>query len=256
MEKVPDRHQSRDDLAQDRGQGRPHHPPLQTEYQNGIKDDIEDCACQSGDHGKAGAPVRTDDRVHGLAEYIEGNPQRDPEKVDPGLLHRLFIYCAPEHGQDRISQRQVKKGDDQAHGQAQYDGIADGAGRILLLPPAQQNTDIGTGPVSDHDREGQGDDCQRKDDRICRIAIGSQIRGVGDEDLVDNIVESRDQEGNNAGNSIFPHQSSDRLRLQKVVCFGVHCDVLLITVPGAGGLLCMRACKKSPVTGTSDILWL
>ena len=54
--------------------------------------------------------------------------------------------------------------------------------------------DEGAAAVPDHDGNRQGDHGQRKDHRIGGISVGAQVAGVGDEDLVHDVVQRADQE--------------------------------------------------------------
>lgn len=38
------------------------------------------------------------------------------------------------------------------------------------------------------------------------VAVGAQIIGVGDEDLIHNVIEGGDKQRYDAGNRVFPHE--------------------------------------------------
>ena len=46
---------------------------------------------------------------------------------------------------------------------------------------------------------------QREDHRIGGVAIGAEIAGVGNEDLVDDVVKGTHQQGDDAGNGLSHH---------------------------------------------------
>ena len=57
----------------------------------------------------------------------------------------------------------------------------------------------------------------REDYGVRRVAVRTQIVGVGNKDLVYNIIKRRHNKRNNAGNGIFPHQFTDFFRFQESV---------------------------------------
>ena len=55
------------------------------------------------------------------------------------------------------------------------------------------------------------------DQHKARIFGVAEIGGVGYEDLIDDVVKRRHQQGNNAGNSIFAHERSRLFRNKKLI---------------------------------------
>ena len=88
---------------------------------------------------------------------------------------RFCVDRSSEHGQNLIHKNKIQERQNQTADNDHYDGIShtlSGCFR-LFLPKAQ--TDKCAAPVSDHDRNCQCYNRQRKHDRIRRIAIGPQI---------------------------------------------------------------------------------
>lgn len=73
---------------------------------------------------------------------------------------------------------------------------------ILLLTEhrAQGHADKGAAAVPHHHGDGQGHHRQGKHHRVGGVAVGPQIVGVGNEDLVHDVVQCPHQQGDHAGN--------------------------------------------------------
>ena len=56
---------------------------------------------------------------------------------------------------------------------------------------------------------------------VGRVAIGAQIAGVGNENLIDDVVQRAHQQRDDAGNGVLPHELADTLRPQKLIS-GIH----------------------------------
>lgn len=71
----------------------------------------------------------------------------------------------------------------------QHDGAANASVCILSLSRAEADADKDTAAVADHHRHGQRYHRQWKDHRVGGVAIEAQMGGVGNEDLVHNVVQ-------------------------------------------------------------------
>ena len=105
----------------------------------------------------------------------------------------LLVDRAAEHGDDLVSENQIDSGEDQAGRHAEKDRIADTSARLLSLLPPKTDRDERAAAVSHHDRDGERHDRQREHDRIGRVAVGAQIAGVRDKDLVDDVIKRADK---------------------------------------------------------------
>lgn len=121
-------------------------------------------------------------------------PQRDVEEILLRIAEGLGIDGAAEHGQDLIGKQQVQRRQHQTAACRQHHGVAHGSAGILSLALAQRDTDEGAAAVTDHDGDGQRHHSQGKDHRISGISVGTQIAGVGDEDLIHDVVERPHQQ--------------------------------------------------------------
>ena len=195
---------------------------MEREDEDGVENQICHRARQRADHGELGAAVRADDGVHRLPKHVKGHAQRDIKEILLGAGKRFLIDAAAEHGQDGVHEDDVDRGEDNARGDAQYDGVANAAVRLFRLLPAQANADKRATAVANQYGDGQRDDRQRENHRVRRVAKGAEIVGVGDEDLIDDVVKRRHQQGNDAGNRVFAHQAANRLRFQKGILLFFH----------------------------------
>ena len=222
---IPDGQSCRDYLPYHGGHRCPHHAPAADEEEDGIQKDVHHCSGQRGNHGKAGSAVGPDDGVHGLPEHIEGDAQRDVEEILLRIAEGLGIDGAAEHGQDLIGKQQVQRRQNQTAAHRQYHCVAHGPAGILSPALAQRDTDEGAAAVTDHDGDGQRHHSQGKDHRISGVSVGAQIAGVGDEDLIHDVVERPYQQGDDAGEGVAAHEPPDGLGLQKL-CVVFHRCVL------------------------------
>jgi len=124
-----------------------------------------------------------------------------------------------------IGKQQVQRRQHQTAACRQHHGVAHGSAGILLPALAQREADEGAAAVTDHDGDGQRHHSQGKDHRISGISVGTQIAGVGDEDLIHDVVERPYQQGDDAGEGVAAHEPPDGLGLQKL-CVVFHRCVL------------------------------
>ena len=222
MAHVPDAQDGGEDLPHHGGDCRAHHAPVEAEDKNRVKDHVHHSAEGCGHHGKPGVSVRPDDGIHALAEDIERDADGDPEKVLSAIRKGLCIDPPAEQGEQHVFQQQVNHRDSNADGDAEDNRIPHGALRVFGPPRTETQRDIGARAVTDHDRKGKRNDRHRVDDGIRGISVASQIRCVGDKELIDDVIQRRDQQGNDAGDGVSAHQNADALRLQKAVGLLFH----------------------------------
>ena len=90
-------------------------------------------------------------------------------------------------------------------------------------PRAEADADIGAAAVADHGGDGERDDRQWEHDAVGRVAVGTEIARVGDEELVDDVVQRADEQRQDAWQREFAHQRADRLLGEKGIGLGfVH----------------------------------
>ena len=183
-----------------------------------IKYDVEDGADQRRYHSKSRTSVRTDDRVHRLAEHIKRDTGSDPEEVILCVPEGLFINRTSEHGEDRIREDEIQDHDQDPACQRKDHGISDSRCRITIPFTPEKDRHISTGTISNHDGHGKRDDRKRKNDGVGRISVRSEIAGIGDKDLIDDIIKGCHQKRNDAGDGIHPHQFCDRFLFKISIC--------------------------------------
>ena len=206
MGQIPHRQTRRQHLTQHGGDRCARHAPVKAENEQWVQHQIDSRARQRGDHGEAGAAVGANDGVQTLAEHIERYAQRDPEEVLFGQAEGFFIDRAAKKGQQRVPEQQIAGGQHKAGAHTAQHGAADASAGVLRLLAAQTKADEGTAAVADHHGHGQRDHRQGKHHRIGGVAVGAEVAGIGDEDLVDDIIQRRHQQRDHAGESVFPHQ--------------------------------------------------
>lgn len=87
----------------------------------------------------------------------------------------------------------------------------------LAVTAAQGHADKGAAAVPHHHGDGQGHHRQGEHHRVGGVAVGPQIVGVGNEDLVHDVVQCPHQQGDHAGNGVAAHEPPHMLRSQKIV---------------------------------------
>lgn len=183
----------------------------------GSRTTVRQCARDGGAHGEFGTPVGADDRIHGLAEHVEGDAQRDPEEILPRAGEGLLVDPPAEQGEEHVHAQQVDRRQNGAAPKAEQDGAADAPVGVLIPTGAQGDADEGAAAVADHHGDGQGDHRQGEHHRVGGVAVGAEIVGVCDKDLIDDVVERGDDKGENTGDGVLPHQRPDPLCFQKCV---------------------------------------
>ena len=127
-------------------------------------------------------------------EHIERQAQGDIEEILLRMVKRLLVHAAAERGQDAVTEQQIDGRQDQARYHRQRHSVAHASARVLLVPASQADADIGTAAVADHHRYCQRHDGQGKDHRVSGVAVGAEVVGVGNKDLVHNVVKRRYQQ--------------------------------------------------------------
>ena len=110
------------------------------------------------------------------------------------MMECLRIDRTAEHGDDGVCKNQIDSRQDQTADHRHDDRIAHALLCSIGIPSAQADADKGTAAVTDHDRNRQGNHRQWEYDGIGRIAIGAKITGIGNEDLVNDVVQGAHQQ--------------------------------------------------------------
>ena len=107
FQEIPYREDRREHLPDHRRNSRTHHAPFEYKDENGVEDDVDNSACQCGDHGELGVAVGADDGVHGLPEHIERDAQGDIEEVFLRVVEGLLIHRAAEHSNNVVRKNEI-----------------------------------------------------------------------------------------------------------------------------------------------------
>ena len=130
----------------------------------------------------------------------------------------LLVHRAAEHRDDSVGEDEVQRREHKAARDRQYDRAADALFCLSHLALAERNADERAAAVADHHGDGERHDRERKDDGIGRVAVGTEVACVGDENLVDDVIERADEQRDDARDGIAPHELSHALRPQKLIC--------------------------------------
>ena len=194
VQQIPNGESSRCDLTDHRRHSRAHHTPFEAEDEDGVEDDVDHSACQRGNHGEFRVSVCADDGVHRLSEHIKRNAQRDIEEIFLRVTEGLFVDRAAEHGDDAVGKKEIHGSQNEAARHGQHNGVADAALRLADFASAQRHADKGTAAIADHDGYRQRYNRQRKHDGVGGVAVRAEIAGVGDEDLVNDVIQCAHQQ--------------------------------------------------------------
>ena len=129
----------------------------------------------------------------------------------------LLVDRSAEQGEDGFAEDEVNGRQHEAAHHAEHDGVADGPVGVLAAAAPQGDADKRAAAVADKHRDAQGHHRQRKDGGVGGVAVRAQVVGVGDEELIDDVIQCAHQQRDDAGNSVPPHELSDTLHPQKLI---------------------------------------
>ena len=136
----------------------------------------------------------------------------------------LGVDRSAEHGKNGIRKNQIERRQHNADDQTHDHRVADAPLCFgdLVLPKA--DADEGAAAVADHHRDRQRHHRQGKHNGVGGIAVRAKIAGVGNKDLVHDVVQCADQQRNNARDRILLHQLADALRAKELIgtFHGIH----------------------------------
>ena len=133
----------------------------------------------------------------------------------------FLVDRSAEHGDDAVCKEEIYRRQNQTACHGQHHRIAHTALCSGGFPHAQRHADEGAAAVTNHDGYGQRHHRQRKHHGVGGVAVRAEVAGVGNENLVNDVVQCPYQQRDNAGNGVAPHEPADRLRSQKLM-FRIH----------------------------------
>ena len=104
------------------------------------------------------------------------------------MIKGLFIDPTAEYGQNLFLKYQINSGKNQTADDTEQNGTSDTFMGILFFICSKTDTDKSTTAIANHYSNSKSHHCQRKNNRICRIAIGTQIACIGNKNLVNNVI--------------------------------------------------------------------
>jgi hypothetical protein len=135
----------------------------------------------------------------------------------------------PLHGvsaveMQQILKNQIERRQHNAADQTHHYRVADAPLRLgdFVLPEA--DADEGAATVTNHHGDGQSHHRQGEHNGVGGVAVGAQIAGVCNKDLVHDVVQRTHQQRNNARDRILLHQLADALRAKELIgtFHGIH----------------------------------
>ena len=224
MEQIPHCQRCRDQLTDDGSHGCAHHAPAEAENEDGVQNDVQHRTCKGGDHGKPGVAIRADDGIHGLPEHIKGHAQRDIKEIFLRVVVGLGVHRSAEHGKNGVRKNQIERGQHNAADQTHDHCVAYAALCLGDFVLSKADADEGAAAVTDHHGNSQRYHRQGENDRIGGVAVGAQIAGVCNKDLVHDVIQRADQQRNNARDRVFLHQLADAFRAEELIgtFHGIH----------------------------------
>ena len=224
MQQIPHCQRCGDQLTDHGSHCRTHHAPAEAENEDGVQNDVQHRTRKGGDHGKPGVAIRADDGVHGLPEHIKGDAQRDIEEIFLRVVIGLGVHRSAEHSQNGVRKNQIERSQHNAADQTHHHRIADAPPCLGNFVLSKADTDKSAAAVTDHHGNGQCHHRKREHDGVGGIAVGAQIAGVCNKDLVHDIIQRTHQQRNNARDRIFLHQLADALRAEELIgtFHGIH----------------------------------
>ncbi len=106
----------------------------------------------------------------------------------------FLIDSTAKHGDNAVCKNEVYGCQSKTADKDQYYCIANAAFCPGGFISAQCHTDEGAAAVSDHDGDGKGNHGQRENHGVGCVAVRAQIAGIGNKDLIDDVVERANQQ--------------------------------------------------------------
>ena len=200
-----------DDLTSNGSQSRTGNTPLQHKNRNGVQDHIQNAAHQGRQHSKFRTAIRPDNGVKAVCHDIKGDADDNNIEIIDGIGE--IVLCGTKSRQNHIPKQDKQHHQHRTADQQQGDRVAHTAVGALGIMLALANTQKSCTAVTNHQGYCQRDDRDGKDHIGCTVAQISYA--PANENLVHNIVQGRDQQGENTGNSKFQHQAPNR-RLSQI----------------------------------------
>lgn len=206
-----------DDFADDRGDPRTDDAHMQAEDKNRIEDDIDGGAGHHAFHRVFRRTVGPNHGGKGGADELKGKSDGDSPEIGEGFVVGRVRGAEKPHDPRR------EQGADDGHDEAAHDDpsdpVAEDAIRRVLIFSPQAQADVGGAAVAEHEGDGVHEDGDGKG-HVYRGHAGDS-RPPAHKDLIDDVIEVIDHEGQGRRHRVADKELRDRLRRQGAVD-GLH----------------------------------
>ena len=212
-EEIAEPHQRAGALGQHRAQGRAPDPEAELHNEEGVEEDVGDCAGHLGEHGVAGAAAGSHERRNAVTHEGQGASYQDDAKVVAAHWQQLFAG-AGEQQQAPDAAEPEQRASQSGEGQQRYRVDEGLLGRAAFSGAAQDGHARGTSDC-EQQRKGEHDDHGWEGERDGGDAVRS--RAASYEDAVHDVV-----------NSVCEHADGGRQReaqQQARHFFGIHIQI-------------------------------
>lgn len=137
----------------------------------------------------------------------------------------VYKIFAETGGENRGGENEINQREQNAAGNAEHNWVAYAARGVFRVLFTERNAYKGAAAVAYHYGDAERYYREREYNRIGGVSVGSQVVGIGDEDLINDVIERADQKRNYARNRVFPHESAypfgDKIRMifQKITSY-------------------------------------
>ena len=202
------RHHKGGHLPDHRSDGSTLYPHMKNKDKDRVQNHVKDRADDHGKHGVFGAAIRTDHGIDGGRYHHKRQTEANDEAILQGQRPQQ-VGCA-EEGQDRVDEQQEHHSQDDADHGHQGNRVAHALLGHVHLALTQLQAQKGRAAVADHHSQCQGNDGDGK--HHIGGAVAQVAYAPADKDLVYDVVQGIDQQGNDAGNGKFQDQPANGLR--------------------------------------------
>ena len=128
-------------------------------------------------------------KERGLTKHIKRYAQRNIEEIFVGVFVGLRIDGTAEHGDDLVRKDQINSCQNQTAHDDHDNGVAHAFFCCGPVVSAEADADKGAAAVTHHNGNRQSYHGQWENNGIGCVSVGTEITGVGNKNLVDDVVK-------------------------------------------------------------------